>query len=98
MSTRPAAFTAATNVVWSAEFTALATIVLDGNIAWPPTRTVGSAMAVRFISASPLLRGHQQSLFPNRCDRADRIQEKANFLQCLAPPSRRRPQITRARN
>src|SRR3984885_4015860 len=42
VSTRPAAFTAATSVVWSAEFTALPTMVFDGNMAWPPTRTVGS--------------------------------------------------------
>src|SRR5262249_29863395 len=42
VSTRPAALTAATSVVWSAELTALATMVFDGNIAWPPTRTVAS--------------------------------------------------------
>ncbi|MNN53944.1 hypothetical protein D3C81_1687320 [compost metagenome] len=39
VSTRPAAFTAATSVVWSAEFTALATIFLAGIIGWPPTMT-----------------------------------------------------------
>ncbi len=44
VSTNPAALTAATRVVWSVEFTALATMVFDGNMAWPPTRTVGSDM------------------------------------------------------
>ena len=37
VSTRPAAFTAATSVVWSFELTALSTISLVGYIAAPPT-------------------------------------------------------------
>jgi hypothetical protein len=37
VSTRPAALTAATSVVWSAEFIALSTIVFVGYIAAPPT-------------------------------------------------------------
>src|SRR5437868_11593022 len=37
VSTRPAAFTAATRVVWSAELTALSTMSLVGYIAAPPT-------------------------------------------------------------
>src|SRR4030088_1821941 len=37
VSTRPAALTAATRVVWSAEFIALPTIVFVGYIAAPPT-------------------------------------------------------------
>src|SRR5262245_59471060 len=44
VSTRPAACTAATSVVWSAEFTALSTIVRDGYIAAPPTITVCSLL------------------------------------------------------
>ena len=44
VSTRPAALTAATSVVWSFELTALATIVLVGYIAAPPT--------VGFLAAS----------------------------------------------
>src|SRR5262245_48086803 len=39
VSTRPAAFTAATRVVWSAELTAFSTMVFEGNIGWPPTIT-----------------------------------------------------------
>ena len=37
MSTSPAAFTAATSVVWSAEFTALSMMSFVGYISWPPT-------------------------------------------------------------
>ena len=37
VSTSPAALTAATSVVWSAELTAFSTIVLVGNICCPPT-------------------------------------------------------------
>jgi hypothetical protein len=40
VSTRPAAFTAATSVVWSAEFIAFSMIFLVGNISAPPTVTV----------------------------------------------------------
>ena len=42
VSTRPAAFTAATSVVWSFELTAFWTMFLEGNIAAPPTITVFS--------------------------------------------------------
>ena len=37
VSTRPAAFTAATSVVWSFEFTALSTMSRDTSIGAPPT-------------------------------------------------------------
>src|SRR5665213_3451006 len=37
VSTRPAALTAATSVVWIGEFTAFSTMVLDGDMAAPPT-------------------------------------------------------------
>src|SRR5690606_22169301 len=37
VSTRPAACTAATSVVWSAEFTAFSTIFLSASMAAPPT-------------------------------------------------------------
>jgi hypothetical protein len=40
VSTRPAALTAATKVVWSLELTAFSTIFLDGYIGAPPTITV----------------------------------------------------------
>jgi hypothetical protein len=40
VATKPAAFTAATKVVWSFEFTALLTISFMGYIASPPTITV----------------------------------------------------------
>ena len=43
VSTRPAAFTAATSVVWSFELTAFWTMFLEGNIAAPPTITVFSS-------------------------------------------------------
>ena len=43
MSTRPAAFTAATSVVWSFELTAFWMMFLDGYIAAPPTITVFSS-------------------------------------------------------
>ena len=48
VSTRPAAFTAATSVVWSAEFTALSTMSLVGYIAAPPTigSTTGAGVAI----------------------------------------------------
>ena len=58
VSTRPAAFTAATSVVWSLELTAFWMMFLDGNIAAPPTITVfscaltGAAMVA--VSASAL--------------------------------------------
>ena len=42
VSTRPAAFTAATSVVWSFEFTAFWTMFFDGYIGAPPTVTVFS--------------------------------------------------------
>src|SRR6185369_2533105 len=42
VSTRPAAFTAATSVVWSLELTAFWMMFLEGNIAAPPTITVFS--------------------------------------------------------
>jgi hypothetical protein len=47
VGTRPAAFTAATRVVWSFEATALSTMVFDGYIAAPPTITVVSAWTGR---------------------------------------------------
>src|SRR6185437_223735 len=43
VSTRPAAFTAATSVVWSFELTAFWMMFLDGYIAAPPTITVFSS-------------------------------------------------------
>src|SRR6201996_2452769 len=46
VSTKPAAFTAATSVVWSCEFTAFSTIFFEGYIAAPPT--IGS-----FCCANP---------------------------------------------
>src|SRR6201992_3847867 len=47
VSTRPAAFTAATSVVWSFEFTAFWMMFLDGYIAAPPTVTVFSFICAR---------------------------------------------------
>src|SRR5262249_54569157 len=43
VSTRPAAFTAATSVVWSFELTAFWMMFFDGYIAAPPTITVFSS-------------------------------------------------------
>jgi hypothetical protein len=40
VSTNPAALTAVTSVVWSAELTALSTMSLLGSISWPPTITI----------------------------------------------------------
>src|SRR3954464_7828993 len=45
VSTRPAALTAATRVVWSFEFTAFWTIVLVEYMAAPPTIGLGAATA-----------------------------------------------------
>ena len=42
MPTRPAAFTAATRVVWSFEWIAFSTMFFDGYIGAPPTILVGS--------------------------------------------------------
>src|SRR3569623_1262375 len=53
VSTRPAAFTAATSVVWSFEFIAFSTMVLLGYIAAPPTITVFSANAGEAIIGAP---------------------------------------------
>jgi len=50
VSTRPAAFTAATSVVWSFELTALSMMSLLGSMGAPPTITwaaAGSAAADR---------------------------------------------------
>jgi len=44
-STRPAAFTAATSVVWSFELTAFSTMFFEGNMGAPPTSTVFSIPA-----------------------------------------------------
>ena len=49
VSTRPAAFTAATSVVWSFELTAFSTMFFEGNIAAPPTITVFSPDISLFI-------------------------------------------------
>src|SRR5471030_1488851 len=45
VSTRPAALTAATSVVWSLEFTAFSTIFLEGYMAAPPTMVVSDIIA-----------------------------------------------------
>ena len=67
VSTRPAALTAATSVVWSAEFTAFWMMFLLGNIGAPPTiglaakpapalamrAAAAATVAKRFMSVSP---------------------------------------------
>src|SRR5437764_2323884 len=55
--TRPAAFTAATSVVWSFELTAFWMMFFDGNIAAPPTITVFSPDISLFIILSCALTG-----------------------------------------
>src|SRR5436309_10976764 len=55
VSTRPAAFTAATRVVWSLELTAFWMMFLEGNIAAPPTITVFSpdnSLFIIFLSSA----------------------------------------------
>ena len=52
VSTSPAAFTAATSVVWSAELTAFSMILRVGYIAAPPTITVVSALALAISPSS----------------------------------------------
>ncbi len=47
VSTRPAAFTAATSVVWSFELTAFWTMFLEGYIGAPPTVTVFSFICAK---------------------------------------------------
>src|SRR5580698_4853189 len=51
VSTNPAAFTAATSVVWSAEFTALSIMSLLGYISLPPTTGFLAASATE-VAAS----------------------------------------------
>src|SRR3954470_7931311 len=51
VSTRPAAFTAATSVVWSFELTAFSTMVFEGYIGAPPTSPVFSALIVACAEA-----------------------------------------------
>src|SRR6478672_7084341 len=55
--TRPAAFTAATSVVWSLELTAFWMMFFEGNIAAPPTMTVFSPDISLFIILSCALTG-----------------------------------------
>ena len=62
MSTRPAAFTAATSVVWSFEFTAFWMMFFDGYIGAPPTLTVFSD-----IVAAETERGRAGGEGDNRC-------------------------------
>ena len=50
VSTRPAACTAATSVVWSFEFTAFSTMFLSANIAAPPTIGLSCADAVPAVA------------------------------------------------
>jgi len=50
----PAAFTAATSVVWSLELTAFWMMFLEGNIAAPPTITVFSPDISLFILSCAL--------------------------------------------
>jgi hypothetical protein len=47
VSASPAAFTATTSVVWSAEFTALSTMSFVEYMAWTPTMTASSFAAAR---------------------------------------------------
>ena len=54
VSTRPAAFTAATSVVWSLEFTAFSTMFFDGNIGAPPTVTVFSPFILSWAKAGTM--------------------------------------------
>jgi hypothetical protein len=60
VSTSPAAFTAATSVVWSFELTAFWMMFLEGYMAAPPTSTVislatvGSAMAETASAAAAI--------------------------------------------
>ena len=54
VSTRPAAFTAATSVVWSFELTAFWMMFFEGNIAAPPTITVFSPDISLFILSCAL--------------------------------------------
>jgi hypothetical protein len=57
VSTRPAALTAATSVVWSFELTAFWMMFFEGNIGAPPTITVVSlakvGMAVKAANTRP---------------------------------------------
>src|SRR5205085_6532558 len=54
VSTRPAALTAATSVVWSFEFTALSMMSLSLYIGAPPTVTCAAAMPVLSASATAM--------------------------------------------
>src|SRR5476651_1842263 len=49
VSTRPAALTAATSVVWSLEFTAFSTIFLEGYMAAPPTVVVSENIPAIYV-------------------------------------------------
>ncbi|MDQ0022813.1 hypothetical protein J2X90_000591 [Variovorax paradoxus] len=51
--TRPAAFTAATSVVWSFEFTALSTMSFVGSIAAPPTMGLAAVALLPLMPMPP---------------------------------------------
>ncbi|MNL50258.1 hypothetical protein D3C87_1732600 [compost metagenome] len=52
VSTKPAALTAATNVVWSFEFTALSMMSLLASMGAPPTMTCAMAGKAAAVSAA----------------------------------------------
>jgi hypothetical protein len=90
VSTRPAAFTAATSVVWSFEFTALSTMSFVGYIAAPPT--------IGFDDMPPLpLMPMPPAQAPSRTETPTAIMSffiegswKEWFLRCLwKPPTAR---------
>ena len=78
VSTRPAAFTAATSVVWSFEFTAFWMMFFEGYIGAPPTVTVCS-----FICASVGVAATAAKR--ERCDGSRRRQDRAFEGHVVSP-------------
>ena len=78
MSTRPAAFTAATSVVWSFEFTAFWMMFFDGYIGAPPTLTVFSDIVSAANAAGATAAKARKAALANKAKRLDMM---ASMLQ-----------------
>src|SRR5262249_30458495 len=100
VSTRPAAFTAATSVVWSFEFTAFWTMFFDGYIGAPPTVTVFSDIWASSGAGAAIAAKAKMAALAKRAKRLD--MEVSDGLKVAggdtagdARPSRRRSEIRR---
>ena len=83
VGTRPAAFTAATSVVWSFELTAFCTMFLDGYIAAPPTILVISAANEGAVLIAPM--PSASAATPARAIERMRVMVNSVFSVCVSP-------------